>query len=70
MTPTNVLAVAGLLKFQYRKRYEITCDDSYWNWGYRIVRFQYRKRYEITCDMKRKWNISSIVEEVSIPQAV
>ena len=39
------------VKFQYRKRYEITCDGKQ-----RKVRpgtasrFQYRKRYEITCD--------------------
>ena len=36
--------------FQYRKRYEVTCDPGnclyiYWN-----SVFQYRKRYEVTCD--------------------
>ena len=38
-------------EFQYRKRYEITCDDPcielLVELGYV---FQYRKRYEITCD--------------------
>ena len=38
------------VKFQYRKRYEVTCDtisgtDVILNAG-----FQYRKRYEVTCD--------------------
>ena len=36
--------------FQYRKRYEITCDVASQNISMRLVSFQYRKRYEITCD--------------------
>ena len=40
--------------FQYRKRYEVTCDVMT-----RIDKdlshmFQYRKRYEVTCDIKSK----------------
>ena len=39
------------LKFQYRKRYEITCDYlEYVLYTSFIKSFQYRKRYEITCD--------------------
>ena len=39
--------------FQYRKRYEVTCDAQSQcllvagQW-----RFQYRKRYEVTCDLE------------------
>ena len=39
--------------FQYRKRYEVTCDPS--SSARRRAarrRFQYRKRYEVTCDEK------------------
>ena len=36
--------------FQYRKRYEITCDDDAVTVGTPHHGFQYRKRYEITCD--------------------
>ena len=36
--------------FQYRKRYEITCDVRYHFQETRPKSFQYRKRYEITCD--------------------
>ena len=37
--------------FQYRKRYEVTCDE-YPRDMYEVCRFrfQYRKRYEVTCD--------------------
>ena len=39
------------LKFQYRKRYEVTCDSCEWFGGtYDLLLFQYRKRYEVTCD--------------------
>ena len=39
--------------FQYRKRYEITCDSSsYDSPSYGNLPFQYRKRYEITCDAR------------------
>ena len=38
------------MKFQYRKRYEVTCD-LYIVYGIALlVAFQYRKRYEVTCD--------------------
>ncbi len=36
--------------FQYRKRYEITCDYDKIELINSMIRFQYRKRYEITCD--------------------
>ena len=37
--------------FQYRKRYEITCDTTSLHWQLSWRKFQYRKRYEITCDV-------------------
>ena len=47
--------------FQYRKRYEVTCDTL----AYHIAHvesygFQYRKRYEVTCDFDpgRAWRIN------------
>ena len=36
--------------FQYRKRYEVTCDMHERNTPSTDIRFQYRKRYEVTCD--------------------
>ena len=42
------------MKFQYRKRYEVTCD-SRWKSGMGGGKwFQYRKRYEVTCDVERE----------------
>ncbi len=38
--------------FQYRKRYEITCDFRLLGVLRQELEFQYRKRYEITCDKK------------------
>ena len=40
--------------FQYRKRYEITCDFAVSYITDKPEKFQYRKRYEITCDPYRK----------------
>ena len=38
-------------EFQYRKRYEITCDQTTKDLsGLSLRGFQYRKRYEITCE--------------------
>ena len=37
--------------FQYRKRYEITCDPRGITLRLFPILFQYRKRYEITCDV-------------------
>ena len=56
--------------FQYRKRYEITCDfrSSAPSHGGPLW-FQYRKRYEITCDVINGYPCG-ISREVSIPQAV
>ena len=36
--------------FQYRKRYEVTCDMALINANDAVALFQYRKRYEVTCD--------------------
>ena len=46
-----MLNLEHILSFQYRKRYEITCDDEFAG-TVRVepAEFQYRKRYEITCD--------------------
>ena len=57
-------------RFQYRKRYEITCDDHDQNAVNREREwFQYRKRYEITCDHADVGE-KVRVYPVSIPQAV
>ena len=45
---------ARALEFQYRKRYEVTCDIATFEIAEAIVQFQYRKRYEVTCDEKKK----------------
>ena len=58
------------LTFQYRKRYEVTCDNSYHDEG--IISdeaFQYRKRYEVTCDISLP-SMYLRLQAVSIPQAV
>ena len=36
--------------FQYRKRYEVTCDRAPPSDKGGRRQFQYRKRYEVTCD--------------------
>ena len=41
------------MKFQYRKRYEVTCDTISSLSFSLIASFQYRKRYEVTCDLRR-----------------
>ena len=56
--------------FQYRKRYEITCDYGKCNYEEQLERgFQYRKRYEITCDYELLRE-KRAEQGVSIPQAV
>ena len=56
-------------RFQYRKRYEITCDIKGLEKKSTGFSFQYRKRYEITCDSE--WNhYPARYDQVSIPQAV
>ena len=51
-------------EFQYRKRYEVTCDRAEGGLMDRVLEaFQYRKRYEVTCDTvesrgKRRWRKS------------
>ena len=43
-----------MTQFQYRKRYEVTCDDNHpvYDALIELRKFQYRKRYEVTCDLK------------------
>ena len=41
-------------EFQYRKRYEVTCDLSLYSGSPQSDMFQYRKRYEVTCDHLRQ----------------
>ena len=56
--------------FQYRKRYEVTCDRLKARTAYSLFfKFQYRKRYEVTCDMDMD-SVKEISVQVSIPQAV
>ena len=55
--------------FQYRKRYEITCDKAAVAAKFAAVEFQYRKRYEITCDICTEADSFRFLL-VSIPQAV
>ena len=41
----------GECRFQYRKRYEVTCDVPLARvLLVAVLGFQYRKRYEVTCD--------------------
>ena len=62
--------IAASSQFQYRKRYEITCDLDTKDYVYRKEnRFQYRKRYEITCDLEEEFPEDRCFN-VSIPQAV
>ena len=53
MTSASMQTEGYFLEFQYRKRYEVTCDcrSSPRSCDARSS-FQYRKRYEVTCDDK------------------
>ena len=42
-------------EFQYRKRYEVTCDITESTDTESLKLFQYRKRYEVTCDLYRSY---------------
>ena len=69
VTSMEVTTREKLVPFQYRKRYEVTCDFVKVDGKIVCMRFQYRKRYEVTCDA------CSLVHDghldgVSIPQAV
>ena len=55
--------------FQYRKRYEVTCDLEWHSLIGSDFRFQYRKRYEVTCD-ENPVDGNNFGTGVSIPQAV
>ena len=50
VTGQPLAQAAGIITFQYRKRYEITCDRISKEQLRKSELFQYRKRYEITCD--------------------
>ena len=56
MTRIRWLAVSTSLRFQYRKRYEVTCDKAGMIINYNRTSFQYRKRYEVTCDKRLEDN--------------
>ena len=57
MTTRDVGIQAFATLFQYRKRYEVTCDqNSLKKKRLDMLRFQYRKRYEVTCDCKRLYS--------------
>ena len=43
---------AMFIRFQYRKRYEVTCDIASGGVKFSAGEFQYRKRYEVTCDFR------------------
>ena len=50
MTENIMSKWTDIREFQYRKRYEVTCDAaSVWK-SRSMALFQYRKRYEVTCD--------------------
>ena len=51
-TPPGPLGRGSFSPFQYRKRYEVTCDFSKQNSQTWVPSFQYRKRYEVTCDCR------------------
>ena len=70
VTNRRFRAIKREMEFQYRKRYEITCDFIEFNVSRHIsTEFQYRKRYEITCDVLFLYKEETIMG-VSIPQAV
>ena len=51
MTSTRIRFCHIRMEFQYRKRYEVTCDmRRMTNPIAARLMFQYRKRYEVTCD--------------------
>ena len=52
MTPKSTILTVFAAMFQYRKRYEVTCDFVKVDGKIVCMRFQYRKRYEVTCDGK------------------
>ena len=64
-------------RFQYRKRYEVTCDDTApYNPPVEMLVFQYRKRYEVTCDsvsgrpQKQKAQIMVLENLLEIERAI
>ena len=51
MTAKHTVSSLYLPWFQYRKRYEVTCDEiEKIAEDPSTIKFQYRKRYEVTCD--------------------
>ena len=70
VTPVPLATNAPPVKFQYRKRYEVTCDSKNKKRNMkRELKFQYRKRYEVTCDLCPSSRLGDR-SAVSIPQAV
>ena len=55
VTSSTATHAASAARFQYRKRYEITCDYAPPSPFLTFSMFQYRKRYEITCDPNHYW---------------
>ena len=52
MTIEKNLGWVEMAAFQYRKRYEVTCDETTsTSKEENEMLFQYRKRYEVTCDV-------------------
>ena len=70
VTTLRILQRISILLFQYRKRYEITCDGKEGKEVAFFTLFQYRKRYEITCDVTADCGQVTADCGVSIPQAV
>ena len=56
VTPEETQDDGGYIRgFQYRKRYEVTCDNrTAGKKSNKFHRFQYRKRYEVTCDSRKR----------------
>ena len=69
MTTRYILLRVSTSRFQYRKRYEVTCDLFINGEEYNEGEFQYRKRYEVTCDLAVRSRHGDALR-VSIPQAV
>ena len=70
VTRRVLLSQRLIFPFQYRKRYEVTCDMFLKGGNLCAYKFQYRKRYEVTCDAYGAGKGKEVGRRVSIPQAV
>ena len=63
MRPHQLSVVALFINtFQYRKRYEVTCDRKFpTSYSWCMITFQYRKRYEVTCD----YTVNGLATEIA-----